>query len=161
MNDPQYIDAGNEFGEGSNKPPLNRTPTTDWQREVLAIFGMKYYKDRQQKSELRMIEKGMAPFAINPSRPPLYPTEYVTELLEWARKKRRTARIPLSALLSAIQNDAKRNEWVDQHLYKIKINPPEKEVTPTIGVLTIRRHGQEIVIDENGISQTTPTDQTD
>jgi hypothetical protein len=162
MDEPTYVDEGNEFGDSDpKKPPKNRTPTTDWQRELLAVFGMKYFKDKNQKSRVRMIEKQMAPYALNPSRPPIFPTEYVKELIEWARKKRRTQLLPLDSLISAICNDARRDQWIAnrvQDAYEARTKSPEP-YTPTPGVVKIiTKSGQEISIDECNLYPPEPTD---
>lgn len=160
MNEPTYVDEGNEFGDGDpKKPPKNRTPTTDWQRDLLSIFQMKYYKDRNQKSKVRMIEKKMAPYALNPSRPPYFPSEYVKALIEWAKAKRRHSFFPLDSLLSAILNQARKEEWLARQVYLASIQPKELEpYAPKVGVVKIiTKSGQEITIDERNIYETEPT----
>jgi hypothetical protein len=106
--------------------PKWRQTQTQFQVDVLSIFGMKYFPkdDRDAKVDLIEIERGMAPLATipnlnktlqddHPMHP--YPKEWVDFGLNWTRSKR-TAGVPikLRGLINFLKNKERMISWLEK-----------------------------------------------
>lgn len=115
--EPEYIAAGNEFGDQEKKSsrPKWMIPTTDFQRSVLAACGRRYWPDKQARGrEIRLqfilIERAMMPLASGQVSE--YPREWVDNCLEWFAKKNKSGYVPLQALLTLLKDEDRKNEFV-------------------------------------------------
>jgi hypothetical protein len=128
--EPQYFDV-DENGSSPEEIktlqiPKWRQTQTQFQVDVLAIFGMKYFPkdDRDAKVDLIEIERGMAPLATipnlnktlqddHPMHP--YPKEWVDFGITWTKSKR-TAGVPikLRALINFLKNKERMISWLEK-----------------------------------------------
>lgn len=144
MPDPRYVNVDEDGNEAqTGKLPKWKIPSTPWQRELLAIFHpRKYFASREEHDFFHQVEKGMMPLATNYANPPAYPTEWVNELLEWARKERaKNPYWPIRPLIFALQNKERRQEWINEQVTKHL-----KEKTQPLN--TVRK------LDTHGITET-------
>lgn len=120
MTDYDYCDCDEEGQDLSRFKRAKWTiPTTEFQREFLGAVGRKYYGEKTERSAVIRIENAMAPFELNPDRPPKYPTQFIEDVMEWAKKSRRSGvPITLSKLITACNNDKNRQEFIDREIAK-------------------------------------------
>jgi len=137
MEEPRYVDDEELFG----LPPRKKTkrkfqiPNSEFQRRMLITCKKKYFSEKREEeySPTREIEKSMV--SLETGIVGKYPTEWVDNCIEWANKKfREGAYISLKSLLSLIQNQDKKTEfvtrWQKQHPNK-RVYDLDSEDQPT------------------------------
>lgn len=139
MEEPRYIDDDELFGRPKQKKTryVWQIPKTEFQRRILyACNKRKYFsvKKEEECSRVIAIEKAMMPLTSGIISK--YPTEWVDNCIDWVGKKRREGElIPLTSLLSFIENEDKKNSFVSKWQQKnrnTKIYDLSDDETPDI-----------------------------
>jgi len=127
--EPQYFDC-DENGMSPEevkglKMPKWRETQTQFQVDVLALFNRKYFPqdDRNAKTDLIEIERGMVPFAHIPNFNKLiqddrtllpYPKEWVDFGMYWTKSKRAEGvPIKLRGLINFMKNKERMVDWLE------------------------------------------------
>jgi len=126
-----YEDEGNEFGDFTNdrKHYKWQESKTALAKRALAACGSVsgLFQEKRLKTRWTMIEKSILP--LSSGLESKYPTEWVEEIVAWAEKKnnqyvrdnpsRRGIAIGLPQLLSAIENQERKEEWLRNRKEKV------------------------------------------
>lgn len=115
MKDLRYVSIDQEDGVFGR--PKKLIPNTDFAKKALGICGRKFYQPGE-KSRWLKIEKAMLPLSAGLES--IYPTEWVEQILEWAKKKNKyRIVIVFPNMLNAIENEDLKNDfiayWHKQH----------------------------------------------
>jgi hypothetical protein len=126
----QYSDCDEDGSSPEERKTLQipkwRQTQTQFQVDVLAIFGMKYFPkdDRDAKKDLIEIERGMAPMVTIPNLNKTlqddrtmhpYPKEWVDFALDWTRSKRMAGTpIKLRGLINFLKNKERMISWLEK-----------------------------------------------
>jgi hypothetical protein len=137
----QYFDFGDD-GMLSEDRKLQQIPRwrqtqTQFQVDVLDIFGMKYFpkEDRDAKKDLIEIERGLTPLSALPNLNKIlqdertgmpYPLEWVQFGISWTKNKRREGvPIQLRGLINFLKNRDRMINWLEKN--KMFVYTPEKK----------------------------------
>lgn len=93
------------------KRPKWTIPKLPWEIAILAAVGRKYYQDHQEKNTVVLIAKAVLPLSSGIES--AYPTEWLQNCCDWARKKRANREmVGLLGLVHLIQNEDRKGEFV-------------------------------------------------
>lgn len=113
--------AGDEELDETKRPKWMTPKQGSLQEKIMQAVGRKHYQHRQEWNSLQQISKDSLPLDVGPSK---YPTEWVEEILEWARESRsRGKMIPLKGVVTAIKNEDRLTNWLN----KKGIRKPDNE----------------------------------
>ena len=121
--EPSYVDVEDDEDDGSgvgvNRRPKWSLPDNPFEKRLLDACHRKYFR-KGEKSRVKAIEKAMISIRINPGNPPKYPTEFVEEMIKWAigKNKGKYAIVQLPSLLSAIEKEDNRTDWLSRYRRK-------------------------------------------
>jgi hypothetical protein len=132
--EPEYVDLGEtEHAPGSRKKqiPNWKLPTkSELCQRALQATGRKYFADRKERSRWLQIEKAMA--SLDRAGQVTYPKEWVERMVIWAEKRNRayqnasltrSVQIVFPALLSLLENEEKRQDWIHTELARRRKQP--------------------------------------
>lgn len=131
LQEPQYFDCDEDGYSGEDRRSIKKTPkwrhtTTQFQVDVLAIFGMTLFPmdDRDIKKDLIEIERGMAPIASLPNLNKAlqedrlgypFPKEWVDFVITWTKNKRLSGtNMTIRGMINYIRNKEKMIKWLEQ-----------------------------------------------
>jgi len=114
--EPVRIPDGEEFGDDfstGSKRPKWMTPKGPIQKMILDAVDRKFYQTHNERSAIVAIEKST--LYLNSGIISVYPTEWVEQCVEWAKKKRRE-RMPVAliGLINLINNDDRKTMFVQK-----------------------------------------------
>jgi|WetSurSiteA1Bulk_404760.scaffolds.fasta_scaffold48178_2 hypothetical protein len=126
VDEPEYVDDGNEFGDYSvSRPgmPKWRVPSTDLQRRILSASHRKYWPPKDEGGrELRSffigVERSM--LSLMTGSQSFYPAEWVEYCVAWYERKCKKKPMPLKALCTFLMDTDALNQFVKkwQHEHK-------------------------------------------
>jgi len=126
------------------KIPKWRQATTQFQVDLLSVFDMTYFpkEDRNAKTDVIEIERGMAPLAAIPNMAKLigekhpllpYPKEWVDFGIAWTRQKRAEGKfITLRGLINFLKNRDRMIDWLGRNHKIIGIQEKKYETRPEV-----------------------------
>jgi hypothetical protein len=108
----RYVDDPWEDEETgySGRRPKWMSPSTPFQKQVLAAAHRKYWPDKTTRSRFVMIEKAMQP--MRHVMTPEMPEEWVKNCLQWFKNKNKKGFIPLKGLLTLINNEDRKSDFI-------------------------------------------------
>ena len=153
MEEPTYIDVGNEFDDlVMREPKWRRINNYKWNniglvRMALAVCGRKKFASKMEFSFFRMADKSSMPMILNPEN--IYAVEWLESCIDWAKKKNKPRTIiKLPALISLMKNEAKFKDfsysWKSEHKDIVsRANTEKHERSETLNeYLSKRDNGQ-------------------
>ena len=136
MDEPTYIEPGDEFGDLSiakNKERAQwQTPKGRWQKRILSAVGRKYYRPksqggRKEQEVVNSIAKQAVPMELSADG---YSEEWIEFCCKWAEAKRRTTPpqwIGLAGLVSFITNQDAKADWLSKNQGKVDLTPKSSD----------------------------------
>ena len=111
MDEPTYVEAGDEFGDlHANKRPKWMTPKGKWQKRILKAAHRKYYRDREEQKVCNQIARQAVPQAVSIDG---YHIEWIEYCCEWCEKKWFNNKpVKLWGLLNFILDHDKKIDWI-------------------------------------------------
>lgn len=117
MSEPRYVDNPfDDFDEENPRMPKWRVPSTPFQRRILAACKRKYWPPKHQhgketRGKFIMIEKALVPISMGDTP---YPLEWVESCIDWFERKNRAGYVPIRGLLTLLDDEDAKNEFVAQ-----------------------------------------------
>ena len=127
-NETTYVNPGEEFEEETinipgNNVPKWKKPNDDLCELAFGAVGRKYFANKKERS--RWIEIRKAAMSLDTKGATKYPIEWIKTIIQWATDTNKSYRaqtqkfvskITFPALLSAIENEERRKDWVSYML---------------------------------------------
>jgi hypothetical protein len=135
VDEPTYVEAGDEFGELSQARGQRaqwQTPKGKWQKRLLKAVGREYYKSkakggRYEQTSCNTIARQAVPMELSADG---YPEEWIEFCCKWAEGKRREHPpkwISLTGLLSFITNNNSKADWLSKNQGKVDLTPKDED----------------------------------
>lgn len=133
IQEPEYVE--DPFDEPSNKMgrPKWTVPKTPLEIKLIdACKGKrKYWKkgERPFKTKIISLERGLFPLDVTKDKQPLWPTEWVENVLEWFRdtNSKPDGYIPIKGFFTAINNTERKGRFIASYLKENQSKVPEAE----------------------------------
>ncbi len=96
---------------GRYQRPKWQQTTSDFQRELLAVFNMRYFPSKDLRHEIFLIEKGMVEFGGKCK----YPRAWINQQIKYVQDQRLAGKlINIKGLITLITNEGKLQEWKEK-----------------------------------------------
>jgi hypothetical protein len=119
--DPIYVDdpfEDDDWVPGGRRPKW-KYPQSDVEKMVMEACGrkgMKYYKQRLSPERQGLIMISKSAMSLDSGVVSKYPLEWIETICEWGRSKRaKGSPLPLKALVTAIMNEDRKQEFLVKH----------------------------------------------
>lgn len=127
--EPEYVDDPFE-AEKTDRRPKWMIPQSEFEKTFLECCGRKYYKDHKEHSAVVMI--GKAALSLEAGVTSKYPLEWIETCMDWVRSKRKAGfPIVLAALISLVNNEERKQEWLVRYARKHGPIGVEEDGRPT------------------------------
>ena len=99
-----------DYGRVARRRPKWQSPATPFELAVLSAAKRKYWPDKTVRHHFIMIEKAMQP--MTEIATPEMPIEWVRHCVKWFRNKNKRGYISVKGLLTFINDEDKKNDFV-------------------------------------------------
>lgn len=125
MDEPTYVDAGDEFGDLTAAKNRGRrkwqSPSGKWQKRILKAAHRKYYRTRDEQKVVNHIARQAVPMALNVEG---WPEEWIEFCCQWCEGKWADKKpVKLWGLLNFIMDDDKKADWLSKNKGEVDMRP--------------------------------------